>query len=167
LYSGTVAAAMEGRFLRKASMAISLVVTDYSHIDVARFRSAARITRHLLDKVDSLPLPPRTVLNVNIPDLPPAQIKGLRLTTLGQRLRGENPISTRNPRGKTLYWIGRAGGPVERLPGSDFHAVEHGYVSITPLHADMASQHAMDTMATAFNALSAGFDTHWVQAGRA
>jgi len=164
LYSGTVAAAMEGRFLRKASMAISLVVTDYSYIDVARFRNAARITRHLLDTVDSLPLPPRTVLNVNIPDLPPAQIKGLRLTTLGQRLRGENPISTRNPRGKTLYWIGRAGGPVERLPGSDFHAVEHGYVSVTPLHADMANRHALDAMAAAFSALSADFDTHWPQA---
>jgi len=101
------------------------------------------------------------VLNVNIPDLPPAQIKGLRLTTLGQRLRGENPISTRNPRGKTLYWIGRAGGPVERLPGSDFHAVEHGYVSVTPLHADMANRQALDAMAAAFSALSAKFDSHW------
>lgn len=167
LYSGTVAAAMEGRFLRKASMAISLVVTDYSHVDTARFLSAARITRQLLDMVDRLPLPPRTVLNVNIPDLPPEQIKGLRLTTLGQRLRGENPISTRNPRGKTLYWIGRAGGPVERLSGSDFHAVEHGYVSITPLHADMASRQALSAAADAFALLSADFDTRWAKAGLA
>jgi 5'-nucleotidase len=157
LYSGTVAAAMEGRFLRKASMAISLVIADHSGLDVARFLTAAVLTRYLLGLVDRLPLPPRTVLNVNIPDLPMASIKGLRFTTLGQRLRGENPISTRNPRGKTLYWIGRAGGPVERLPGSDFHAVEHGFVSITPLHADMGSQAALSLAAAAFAELSADF----------
>jgi 5'-nucleotidase len=157
LYSGTVAAAMEGRFLKMPALAISLVVTDYSHVDIGRFRTAAAITRYLLTIVDKLPLPPRTVLNVNIPDLPAARIKGLRLTTLGQRLRGENPISTRNPRGKTLYWIGRAGGPVERLPGSDFHAVEQGYVSITPLHADMCSQAALGAMSAAFAELSSGF----------
>lgn len=158
LYSGTVAAAMEGRFLQKPSIAISLVVSDYSRLDVARFATAALLTRHILGIVDHLSLPPRTVLNINIPDLPAAAIKGLRLTTLGQRLKGENPISTRNPRGKTLYWIGRAGGPVERLPGSDFRAVEDGYVSITPLHADMASQQALRGAERAFAELSQGFD---------
>ena len=158
LYSGTVAAAMEGRFLAKTSLALSLVVTDYSELHIGRFRVAAGIARRVLQLVDQLVLPPRTVLNVNIPDLPEEQIKGLRLTTLGQRLRGENPISTRNPRGKTLYWIGRAGGPVERIPGSDFHAVEHGYVSITPLHADMCSQQAMQGAAQRFGELAAQFE---------
>src|SRR5690606_23862558 len=99
LYSGTVAAAMEGRFLAKPSLALSLVVSDYSELNIGRFRSAAAIARRVLQFADRLPLPPRTVLNVNIPDLPEERIKGLRLTTLGQRLRGENPISTRNPRG--------------------------------------------------------------------
>ncbi len=159
LYSGTVAAAMEGRFLAKPAMAFSLVVTDYTEIHIGRFRTAAAIARRLLQLLDKLSLPPRTVLNVNIPDLPVERIKGLRLTTLGQRLRGENPISTRNPRGKTLYWIGRAGGPVERLPGSDFHAVEHGYVSITPLHADMCSQQAMRAAAPMFAQLGKEFDS--------
>lgn len=158
LYSGTVAAAMEGRFLPKPALALSLVVTDYSDVNVDRFRVAAEIARRVLQLADQLPLPPRTVLNVNIPDLPEAQIRGLRLTTLGQRLRGENPISTRNPRGKTLYWIGRAGGPVERLAGSDFHAVEHGYVSITPLHADMCSQSALRDAAAHFHRLAAPFE---------
>ncbi len=158
LYSGTVAAAMEGRFLAKPALALSLVVADYSVVNIGRFETAATIARHLLQIVDRLPLPPRTVLNVNVPDLPLAQIKGLRMTTLGQRLRGENPISTRNPRGKTLYWIGRAGGPVERLPGSDFHAVEHGYVSITPLHADMCSQQAMRDATGVFSELAAQFE---------
>lgn len=151
LYSGTVAAAMEGRFLARPALALSLVISDYSRpADLPRFRTAAAIARFLLHMADTLPLPPRTVLNVNIPDLPLAQIKGLRLTTLGQRLRGENPISTRNPRGKTLYWIGRAGGPVERKPGSDFHAVEHGYVSVTPLHADMGNPQVLRDAAEAF-----------------
>ncbi len=159
LYSGTVAAAMEGRFLPRPALALSLVVTDYSNVNVARFRVAAALARRILQVVDSLPLPPRTVLNVNIPDLPEAEIKGLRMTTLGQRLRGENPISTRNPRGKTLYWIGRAGGPVERVPGSDFHAVEHGYISITPLHADMCSQDAIRAATPQFELLAAAFES--------
>src|SRR5688572_14850556 len=163
LYSGTVAAAMEGRFLPKPALAVSLVVTDYSDLNIDRFRVAADIARRVLRLADQLPLPPRTVLNVNIPDLPEAQIKGLRLTTLGQRLRGENPISTRNPRGKTLYWIGRAGGPVERVPGSDFHAVEQGYVSITPLHADMCSQPAMRSAAERFVELAAQFEREAVK----
>ncbi len=158
LYSGTVAAAMEGRFLPRPALALSLVVTDYSEVNIGRFRVAATIARRVLQLVDKLPLPARTVLNVNIPDLPLEQIKGLRMTTLGQRLRGENPISTRNPRGKTLYWIGRAGGPVERLPGSDFHAVEHGYVSITPLHADMCSQDAMRGAAQQFGVIAVEFE---------
>lgn len=158
LYSGTVAAAMEGRFLAKPALALSLVVTDYSSVNIERFRVAASIARRVLQLVDGLPLPARTVLNVNIPDLPLGQIKGLRMTTLGQRLRGENPISTRNPRGKTLYWIGRAGGPVERVPGSDFHAVEQGYVSITPLHADMCSQDAMRGAAQQFGVIAAEFE---------
>jgi 5'-nucleotidase len=163
LYSGTVAAAMEGRFLPKTSVALSLVVTDYSELGIGRFQVAAAIARRVLQLIDQLSWPPRTVLNVNIPDLPEGQIKGLRLTTLGQRLRGENPISTRNPRGKTLYWIGRAGGPVERVPGSDFHAVEHGYVSITPLHADMCSQLAMRNVAQRFGELAAPFEREAVK----
>jgi 5'-nucleotidase len=158
LYSGTVAAAMEGRFLAQAALAVSLVVTEYGLATVERFAAAAQITRWLLPAIATLKFPPRTVLNVNIPDRPLADIKGLALTTLGQRLKGENPISTRNPRGKTLYWIGRAGGPVDRAPGSDFLAVEQGYVSVTPLHADMSSAAAAAAMAGAFGALQQGFD---------
>jgi 5'/3'-nucleotidase len=158
LYSGTVAAAMEGRFLTRTAMAISLVVTDYGVVNVERFRTAAAITCYLLGIIDDLSFPVRTVLNVNIPDLPANQIKGLRLTTLGQRLKGENPISTRNPRGKTLYWIGRAGGPVERNAGSDFLAVEEGYVSLTPIHADMLNREALALAAPMFAKLTESFD---------
>lgn len=161
LYSGTVAAAMEGRFLARPALAVSLVVTDYGVATVERFHTAAAITRWLLDRLDSLTLPPRTVLNINIPDVPAAAIKGLRLTTLGQRLKGENPIATLNPRGKTLYWIGRAGGPVAREPGCDFHAVESGYVSVTPIHADMLSKAGMQAAESVFADLGAAFGAEW------
>lgn len=155
LYSGTVAAAMEGRFLQHAAIAVSLAVTEHGIASVERFENAARITHWLLGAVTALQLPARTVLNVNVPDIPAAEIKGLALTTLGQRLRGENPISTRNPRGKTLYWIGRAGGPVDRAPGTDFLAVEQGYISITPLHADMGSAEAAAYLAASVSTLQA------------
>src|SRR5690606_3385871 len=136
LYSGTVAAAMEGRTLAKPAIAFSLV-TNKRHNDMPDFSIAAELAVQLVALVDSLACPPRTVFNINIPDLPRADIKGVRLTRLGQRLRSENPVSTLNPRGKTLYWIGRAGGTVDMAPGTDFTAVEEGYISITPLHADM------------------------------
>lgn len=141
LYSGTLAAAMEGRFLAKPSLAVSLDAGGA--VDVARFAVAAGITRYLIEVVDSIQLPPRTVFNVNIPDLPVADIRGIQLTFLGQRLRGENPISTENPRGKTSYWIGRSGGPVDYVEGNDFHALANGYISITPLHADMTCRTTM------------------------
>jgi 5'-nucleotidase len=160
LYSGTVAAAMEGRFLAKPALALSLVVTDHGTATVERFHTAAAIAIWLLDRIDSLKLPPRTVLNVNIPDLPASHIKGLQLTTPGQRLKGENPIATLNPRGKTLYWIGRAGGPVAREPGSDFLAVEQGYVSVTPIHADMVSEAGLQAAESVFAELRTAFGSH-------
>ena len=165
LYSGTVAAAMEGRFLRLPALALSLVVTDYGVPTVASFRQAAAVSAYLVGKLRTLSLPERTILNINIPDIPAQDIKGIRLTTLGQRLRGEVPISTRNPRGKTLYWIGRAGGPVDRVEGSDFHAVEHGFISVTPLHADMASARAHTMLQPGFQTLVADFDPRALIAG--
>lgn len=168
LYSGTVAAAMEGRFLAHAAMAVSLVVTEHGgDVSPQRFAAAAQIARWLLGAAEKLHFPPRTVLNVNIPDRPLHEIEGLALTTLGQRLRGENPVSTRNPRGKTLYWIGRAGGPVDRRPGSDFLAVEQGYVSVTPLHADMASTEALQSLALGFTGLQQDFSTLCTRRSRA
>lgn len=145
LYSGTVAAAMEGRFLAKPAMAVSLV-TSAQEVDSAHFANAARIARYLLSVIDGIDTPARTVFNVNIPDLPLNEIRGIRLTVLGQRLRGENPIRMQNPRGKTVYWIGRAGGPVEDVEGCDFHAVANGFVSITPINADMTCRRNLPAM---------------------
>lgn len=136
LYSGTVAAAMEGRNLAKPPVAISLA-TDKSREMAVDFSNAAGIVAGLLEYLDTLTVAEGTVFNINIPDLPAAGIKGIKFTTLGRRLKSESPVRTENPRGKTVYWIGRSGGPVENKPGTDFHEVAGGYISITPIHADM------------------------------
>lgn len=136
LYSGTVAAAMEGRYLDKPAIAFSLV-TQMAADHVPDFDRVASLCAQIVAYIDTLDAPPRTVYNVNIPFVPEGEPKGIKLTRLGQRLRSENPVRTQNPRGKIVYWIGRAGGPVDHAEGTDFAAVHDGYISVTPLHADM------------------------------
>jgi 5'-nucleotidase len=146
LYSGTVAAAMEGRFLKKPAIAISLATSKHKEIEVD-FNPAAEIFLELMKFLESLSLPEATVLNINIPDLPPDKIRGLKFTTLGRRLKSESPVRTENPRGKTVFWIGKAGGPVEDTPGTDFHEVANGHISITPIHADMTDTKVLEQLA--------------------
>ncbi|MBO4968187.1 MAG: 5'/3'-nucleotidase SurE [Pseudomonas sp.] len=131
LYSGTVAAALEGRFLDRPSFAFSLVSRQVDNLPTAAF-----FARKLLEAHASLNLPPRTVLNVNIPNLPLAKIRGIQLTRLGHRARAAAPVRVVDPRGKAGYWIVAAGDVEDGGPGTDFHAVMQGYVSITPLQLD-------------------------------
>ena len=131
LYSGTVAAALEGRFLDRPSFAFSLVSRQVDNLP-----TAAIFARKLLEAHASLNLPPRTVLNVNIPNLPLAKIRGIQLTRLGHRARAAAPVRVVDPRGKAGYWIAAAGDVEDGGPGTDFHAVMQGYVSITPLQLD-------------------------------
>lgn len=131
LYSGTVAAALEGRFLDKPAFAFSLLSRQIDNLPVA-----AQIARRLVAMHDQLDLPPRTVLNVNIPNLPLERIRGIQLTRLGHRARAAAPVKSVNPRGKEGYWIAVAGDAEDGGPGTDFHAVMQGYVSITPLQLD-------------------------------
>lgn len=131
LYSGTVAAALEGRFLDRPSFAFSLVSRQVDNLPTAAF-----FARKLLEAHASLNLPPRTVLNVNIPNLPLAKIRGIQLTRLGHRARAAAPVRVVDPRGKVGYWIAAAGDVEDGGPGTDFHAVMQGYVSITPLQLD-------------------------------
>lgn len=147
LYSGTVAAAMEGRFLEKPAIAVSLATLNKSEAEVD-FDKAAGVFITLMDFLETLELPVATILNINIPDLPAEQLQGVKFTTLGRRLKSENPVRTENPRGKTVYWIGRAGGPVDNVPGTDFHEVANGYISITPIHADMTHRNVLDKLST-------------------
>ena len=131
LYSGTVAAALEGRFLERPSFAFSLVSRQVDNLPTAAF-----FARKLLEAHASLDLPPRTVLNVNIPNLPLENIRGIQLTRLGHRARAAAPVRVVDPRGKAGYWIAAAGDAEDGGPGTDFHAVMQGYVSITPLQLD-------------------------------
>jgi len=131
LYSGTVAAALEGRFLDKPAFAFSLLSRLPDNLP-----AAAHIARRLVEAHEQLDLPPRTVLNVNIPNLPLERIRGVQLTRLGHRARAAAPVKVVNPRGKEGYWISAAGDAEDGGAGTDFHAVMQGYVSITPLQLD-------------------------------
>ncbi len=132
LYSGTVAAALEGRFLVNTAVAFSVTSYTPRYMDVA-----SQVAALLLSHIDRLSLPPRTVLNVNVPDLPLESIRGFRLTRLGHRRRASDVQPTVDPRGRRAFWIGVSGDPADSGEGTDFHAVADGFVSITPLQADM------------------------------
>lgn len=138
LYSGTVAAAIEGRFLGKPAIAVSLVNRGQGH-----FETAARVIRDILEKPEIQNLPPRTILNVNVPDLPYDQLKGTQITRLGHRAKGQPPEQFSDPRGKERLWISVAGEGDDAGPGTDFHAVANSYVSITPMQVDMTRHSAL------------------------
>ncbi|HDT5888272.1 5'/3'-nucleotidase SurE [Aeromonas dhakensis] len=132
IYSGTVAAATEGRHLGFPSLAISLVGKTH-------FATAAHYAAWLVKGMMVHSLPADQILNVNVPDLPLDQIKGIRVTRLGNRHRAESVICTEDPRGQPIYWIGPPGSQQDAGEGTDFAAIEQGYVSITPLTIDMTA----------------------------
>lgn len=139
LYSGTVAAAMEGRYLGLPAIAISMVGENIQHYD-----TAAAIARRLILKLITHHLPAQTIFNINVPDLPLHAIKGLEVTRLGRRHCAESMIKEKDPRGRPIYWIGPPGSAEDAGPGTDFFAVSQGYVSITPLHLDMTHYKIFD-----------------------
>jgi len=141
IYSGTVAAAMEGRLLERAPIAVSLVGKQH-------FDTAARVVLELLPKLEGLNLPPRCIINVNVPDVPYEELQGFEITRLGHRAKSDNPVLTTNPRGKECYWISAAGGGADAGPGTDFYAVEHNKVSITPVQVDMTDTEALAQLAS-------------------
>jgi len=135
IYSGTVAAAMEGRFLGLPSLALSLVSDK-----PANYAIAAEVALVLTRSLGRLELPAATLLNVNGPDLGNARPKGFKLTRLGQRHKAEAVVRELDPRGREIFWIGAAGPELDAGPGTDFHAIREGYVSITPIHADLTDK---------------------------
>lgn len=135
LYSGTVAAALEGRFLQRPSFAFSFLSRQTENL-----ATAAYYARLLVEAHEQLDLPPRTVLNVNIPNLPLDHIRGIQVTRLGHRARAAAPVKVVDPRGRAGYWIAAAGDAEDGGAGTDFHSVLQGYVSITPLHLDRTWQ---------------------------
>ncbi len=138
IYSGTVAAAMEGRFLGLPTIAVSLVGHDLQHFD-----AAARIASELVQKIERSSMAPDVVLNVNVPDLPYEQLNGVHATRLGFRHKSEQILEDRDPYGRPIYWVGPAGKGQDAGEGTDFYAVEHGGVAVTPLKVDLTRHEAV------------------------
>ncbi len=140
LYSGTVAAAMEGRFLGLSAIAMSLCVEPGSP---RNFAGAARVAAMLVERLARRPLANSVILNVNVPDVADADLKGVLVTRLGNRHRSEPVVRTQDPRGRDVYWVGSAGSGQDAGPGTDFHAIAAGYASITPLQIDLTRHAAL------------------------
>ncbi len=142
LYSGTVAAAMEGRFLGVPAMAVSLAGHPAQH-----FETAARVVVLLIERLVANPLPGDTILNVNVPDVPWEALAGFEATRLGHRHKAEPVLKTADPRGRPIYWVGPPGAEQDAGPGTDFHAIRRQCVSITPLQVDLTRYTALDKVA--------------------
>jgi 5'/3'-nucleotidase len=145
LYSGTVAAAVEGRFLGLPTLALSLCTDDRGE---RHFETGARVARLLVERLLASPLERALILNVNVPDVPFERLKGFRATRLGFRHRSEHVIRAEDPRGRPVYWVGPAGPQQEAGPGTDFHAVAEGYVSVTPMQIDVTRHAAVPVVAS-------------------
>lgn len=156
IYSGTVAAAMEGRCLGLPAIAVSLASIDHQ---AQHYASAARAAAEITARLITDPLPADTILNVNVPDLPWSEIRGFEVTRLGHRHRAEPCIRQADPRGRTIWWIGPPGPEQDAGPGTDFHAVRNGYISITPIHVDLTRYQALETVASWVSGLSAALQT--------
>ena len=140
LYSGTVAAATEGRFLGKPSVAISLCGNQY-------FETAAHVLVAFIKEIENIPLSRDTIININVPDVPLSELKGVHVTRLGRRHISEPVVKENDPRGLPIYWIGPAGEAADAGEGTDFYAIEQGYASITPLKIDLTHYEMMDALA--------------------
>ncbi len=150
LYSGTVAAAMEGRWLGTPSIAISSVTMAE---EPRHFVTAARVALRLVEQLRKHPLPKDTILNVNVPDLAEEQLQGFEVTRLGHRHRTDSAVRTTDPRGRAIWWLGPVGAENDGGPGTDFNALSNGRVSITPLLIDLTRHAALDSLRQWVNAL--------------
>ena len=142
IYSGTVAAATEGRFLGLPTIAVSLVGRELTH-----FETAGRVARDLVRKIDKSGLDHDVVLNVNVPDVAYEELHGIVATRLGFRHKSEPVVKAKDAHGRTIYWVGPAGQGSDSGEGTDFHAVRSGYVAVTPLKVDLTRHEAVDSLA--------------------
>ncbi len=142
LYSGTVAAAVEGRFLGLPAIAVSLAGQSLRHFD-----TAGQAARMLLQRLQGAPLAADTILNVNVPDVPFGEITGFEATRLGYRHRSEPVIEARDPKGRPVFWVGSAGAGQDAGPGTDFHAIANNRVSVTPLQIDLTHHSQVSAIA--------------------
>ncbi|CAM3558297.1 5'/3'-nucleotidase SurE [Vibrio aquimaris] len=139
LYSGTVAAAMEGHFLGVQSIAFSLA-------GKVNFQTAAIVAKQMVEQHLKAPIPTNKLLNVNIPDLSLDEIKGICTTRLGARHHAEPMLKQQDPRGCDIYWLGPPGKEQDAGEGTDFYAIEQGFVSVTPIQVDLTAHESLPTM---------------------
>ena len=138
IYSGTVAAAMEGRFLGLPTIAVSLVGNKLVHFD-----TAAAVAVELVQKIERAPLASDIVLNLNVPNIPLSELAGVRATRLGFRHKSEQILKDIDPYGRPIYWVGPAGEGQDAGEGTDFFAIEQGFASVTPLKVDLTQHSAV------------------------
>ncbi len=143
IYSGTVAAAMEGFLFGIPALAVSLAGGTGEH-----FATAARVAAQFVERFRKAPLSPPALLNINVPDVPFDQLAGVEVTRLGRRHKAEPVVKSQNPRGQTVYWVGAAGRAQDAGEGTDFHAVSRHAVSVTPLHVDLTHYATLGALTT-------------------
>jgi len=141
LYSGTVAAATEGRFMGLPAMAVSLAGSELRH-----YGTACTVASKLVEQLRIDPLPADTILNVNVPDVPWSRVAGFEVTRLGHRHKAEPMIRSVDPRGRDIFWVGPPGAEQDAGPGTDFYAIRNNRVSITPLQVDLTRHTALDKL---------------------
>lgn len=141
IYSGTVAAATEGRYMGLPAIAVSLTSHEGKH-----FETAAKVVLEIIRKLQIHPLPSNQILNINVPDVPYEQLAGIKVTRQGKRHRAEGMVKDTDAFGREIYWYGPSGAEQEAGPGTDFHAIAHGYCSVTPLSVDMTAQESLAGM---------------------
>lgn len=141
IYSGTVAAAMEGRHLGLPSIAVSM-----NSYEPEYYESAAIAVEKIISNLEAKPIAQNTILNINVPDVPWSEIKGIKVTRLGNRHKSAGVIKQPDPRGDMMYWVGPPGAAQDAGEGTDFHAVENGFVSVTPLHIDLTQYDSLESL---------------------
>ena len=142
IYSGTVAAAMEGRFLGLPTIAVSLVGSE----KLRHFETAGRVVADMVQKIDTTMLPSDVILNVNVPDIPFEEIKGIQAVRLGFRHKSEPVVKSKDPHGRTIFWVGPAGRGADSGEGTDFHAIDNGFVTVTPLSVDLTRHESLPVL---------------------
>jgi 5'-nucleotidase len=123
------------------AMAVSLVCVSQGH-----YETAARVAAQMVERFEKKPIAQPCLLNINVPDVPFDALRGTTVTRLGKRHKAEPVVKSQSPRGETVYWVGAAGGAQDAGPGTDFHALANGQVSITPLQIDLTHFAQLDAM---------------------
>jgi 5'-nucleotidase len=141
IYSGTVAAATEGFLLGIPSLAVSL-----AGFSKGNFAAAALVAKEIIQRFENDRLPGPVLLNINVPDIAYNELQGMEVTRLGRRHKAEPVVKSRSPRGETVYWVGAAGPAQDAGEGTDFFAVKHNRVSITPLQIDLTRYGQLDAI---------------------